>query len=153
MENWFAVDQLDVERLLTDWRWLCPQPVTLVARNAFADLFLENESGEILKLDVAIGKLTKVADSYDQFRELAATHEKREEWFAETDEKAGAARGLKPNLTQCVGFSVPLVFAESGTPDTPYITDLYEHVSFLGDLNRQISSLPEGTKVRLRVKR
>lgn len=50
-------------------------------------------------------------------------------------------------------FSVPLVFAESGSPDTPYVADLYEHISFLGDLNRQISSLPDGAKVRIRVKR
>src|SRR5262249_54280119 len=126
MENWFAVDHLDVERLLADWRWLCSQRMTLVARNAFADLFLCDESGEVFRLDVAIGKLTKVADSDAQFRELAASHEKREEWFAETDVRAAAARGLKPNTNQCIGFSVPLVFAEGGSPDTPYIADLYE---------------------------
>jgi len=93
MENWFAVDHLDVERLLADWRWLCPQRTTLVARNAFADLFLRDESGEVFRLNVAVGKLAKVADSEAQFRELAASHEKREEWFAEADEQAAAARG------------------------------------------------------------
>jgi len=45
------------------------------------------------------------------------------------------------------------VFSDGGRSDTPYVTDLYDHVSFLGDLNRQISSLPDGTKVRLQVKR
>ncbi len=151
MENWFAVDHLDVERLLANWRWLCPKRMTLAAKNAFADLFLRGESGEVFRLDVAAGKLTIVADSEAKFRELAASHEKREEWFAEADEQAAAARGLKPNATQCIGFSVPLVFAESGSPDTLYVVDLYENVSFLGDLNRQISSLPDGTKVRLKV--
>ncbi len=152
MENWFAVDHLDVERLLTDWRWLCPKRMTLVAKNSFADLFLRDESGEIFRLDVAVGKLTKVADSEAQFRELAASREKRKEWFKESAEQAASERGLKPNATQCIGFSVPLVFAESGSSDTPFVVDLYEHVSFLGDLNRQISDLPDGTKVRLRVK-
>jgi hypothetical protein len=78
--------------------------------------------------------------------------DKREEWFKEADEQAAAGRGLKPNAIQCIGFSVPLVFAESGSPDTPYVADLYEHISFLGDINRQISSLPDGAKVRLHVK-
>ena len=55
--------------------------MTLVARNAFGDLFLRDESGEIFRLDVAVGKLAIIADSEDQFRKLAATHEKREEWF------------------------------------------------------------------------
>jgi len=141
MENWFAVDHLDVERLLADWRWLCPKRMTLLARTAVADLFLRDEEGEIFRLDVSVGKLTKVADSEAEFRE------KRDEWFAEA-----SAWGLKPNATQCIGFSVPLVFAESGSPDTAYIVDIYENVSFLGDLHRQISSLPDGTKVRLRVK-
>lgn len=152
MQNWFAVEHLDAERLLADWRWLCPEPMTLVARNAFADLFLRDNWGAIYLLDVAVGKLTKLADSENQFRELAATSEKREQWFAEADEEA-AVRGLTPDATQCVGFSTPLVFAESGHPDNPYVADLYEHVSFLGDLNRQIADMPEGTKVRLQVKR
>jgi hypothetical protein len=152
MENWFAVDDLDVERLLADWRWLCPGRMTLAARNVFGALFLADESGRLFRLDVAVGKLTRVADSEAQFRDLAESHEKREEWFAEAAEQTLAARWLKPNATQCIGFRAPLVFAESGSPGTPYLADLYEHVSFLGDLNRQISSLPDGARVRLRAK-
>lgn len=151
MQDWFAVHDLDVERLLVDWRWLCGKPMALVARNAFGDLFLRDESGYVHQLDVAIGKLTKVADSEAHFAELALSGERQEEWFAVADEKAAIARGLEPNKVQCIGFSVPLVFAESGCSDTAYVADLYEHVSFLGDLNRQIAELPEGAKVRLRV--
>jgi hypothetical protein len=127
--------------------------MTLLARSAFAELFLRDESGEVFRLDVAVVKLTKVADSEAEFRELAASREKRGEWCREAAEQSAWARGLKPDATQCIGFSVPLIFAESGSPDTPYVADLYEHISFLGDLNRQISSLPDGAKVRIRVKR
>jgi hypothetical protein len=151
MQNWFAVEQLDVQRLLADWRWLCPESMTLVARNAFANLFLRDNSGTIFLLDVAVGTLTKVADSEAQFRELAATSEKRERWFAETDEQVAAKRGLTPSAAQCIGFSAPLVFSESGHPDNPYVADLYEHVAFLGDLNRQIAELPDGAQVRLQM--
>src|ERR1700687_2023403 len=144
MQNWFAVEHLDVERLLVGWRWLWPKQMTVVDRKIFGDLFLRDESGEVFRLDVAVGKLVTVAQSEAQFRTLAESHDKREEWFKEADEQAAAVRGLKPNHTQCLGFSVPLVFVESGSPDTPYVADLYEHISFLGDLNRQISSLPDG---------
>ena len=151
MQVWFAVHDLDVGRLLVDWRWLCNAPMALVARNAFGDLFLRDESGRVHQLDVAIGKLTTVADSEAQFRELALSVERQEEWFAVTDEKAAIARGLEPSNNQCIGFGVPLVFAGSGSSDTAYVADLYEHVSFLGDLNRPIADLPEGAKVRLRI--
>jgi hypothetical protein len=147
MADWFAIDDLDVERLLADWRWLCPNRMSLVAKTAFGDMFLRDETEQIYRLEVASGKLLKVADSEAQFRELAIS--KREEWFAESDELAAAARGLKPSVTQCIGFSVPVVFREGGTPDTPYVADLYDHVSFLGDLNGQVANLPDGAKVRL----
>ena len=152
MDHWFNVEHLDLERLLADWRWLCPQRMTLLARNAFGDLFLLDESGRVFRLDVALGKLIGVADSEAQFRELADTQDKQQEWFAQADEEAAATRGLKPTDNECIGFAVPLVFAEGGGSDTPYV-DLYEYLSFLGDMNRQISSLPDGTKVRLQVKR
>ena len=90
----------------------------------------------------------KVADSEAQFKELAPS--KLEEWFAESDEVAAAAKGLKPNLTQCIGFSVPLVFRSNPTsPNNPYVVDLYEHIAILGDINQQIATLPDGAKVRL----
>jgi hypothetical protein len=66
---------------------------------------------------------------------------------------AYAAKGLRPTTDQCIGFSVPLVFAEAGSSDTAFVIDIYDHVSFLGDLHRQISNLPDGAKVRLNVKR
>jgi hypothetical protein len=151
-ESRFAIEHLDVERLLADWRWLVPHSMALLARNAFGDLFLRDDSGAVFWLDVAVGKFTRVADSEMQFRDLAMTTQQRQEWFAEADEQAGERRGLRPDSTQCIGFAVPLVFAESGSTDTPFVTDLYEYVSFLGDLHQHIADLPEGAKVRLVVR-
>ena len=152
MEHDFPIDHLLVERLLAEWRWLCPQPMSLVARNAFGDLFLCDQAGRIFRLDVAIGQVMEIAESRAQFQSLSRTKEKREEWFLESDELAAAKRGLEPNADQCIGFKIPIVVAESGTPNNAFGGDLYEHVSFLGDLHRQISELPDGSKVRLQVK-
>jgi hypothetical protein len=151
MESYFLVDHLDVERLLGEWRWLCPQPMTLVARSAFGDLFLRDEAGIIFKLDVAIGQLKQIAKSEAEFRNLARTKEQREEWFAESDELAATAGGLKPGPEQCVAFKTPILFAEGGAPNNAYVGSLYEQVAFLGDLHRQIAELPEGTKVQFRL--
>lgn len=151
MEVWFQVDGLEVERLLSDWRWLCPSRATLLARNVFGELFLQDETGVILWLNTTTGKLSRVAESKAQFLQMAETSEKRREWLAEHEAKAYAERGLVPGSSQCIGFGVPAVFAEGGTPATAYIADIYEHVSFLGDLHRQIVSLPDGSKIQLRV--
>ena len=72
MANQWSVGDLDGERLLSDWRWLCPQKVTLIARNAYGDLFLRDQSGRVFWLDVAGGTLLQVADSEEQFFALSA---------------------------------------------------------------------------------
>jgi hypothetical protein len=153
MESYFLVGHLDVDRLLSEWRWLCPQSLALVARSAFGDLFLRDEAGKIFKLDIAIGQLNEVARSEIEFRDLACTKEKREQWFAESDERAAMGRGLNPNQDQCVAFKTPIIFAEAGAPNNTYVGSLYEQVSFLGDLNRQISQLPDGSKVQFRIQK
>ena len=148
----FDVDQLDVSRLLEQWRWLCGESVTLVARNGFGDMFLRTNERKILWLNVGGGTLTEIAESELGFEHSLAESAKRELWFAEQQLAAFAERGLKPNDLQCVGFKTPVVFAESrNVPDNAYVADLYEHVSFLGDLHRQIADVPNGGNVRLKV--
>ena len=147
------VDDLDVERLLADWRWLCPQKLMLINRNAFGDMFLSDEKGRVFWLNVAVGCMSLIANCEAEFLKMSDDADKIQEWFAESDEQAAAKRGLIPGPCQCIGFSVPLVFAQSGSPETAYVADIYEHIGFLGDLHRQIATLPDGAKVRLRVTR
>jgi hypothetical protein len=147
------VDDLDVERLLADWRWLCPQKLMLINRNAFGDMFLSDEEGRVFWLNVAVGCMSLIANCEAEFLKMSDDADKIQEWFAESDEQAAAKRGLIPGPCQCIGFSVPLVFAQSGSPETAYVADIYEHIGFLGDLHRQIATLPDGAKVRLRVTR
>jgi hypothetical protein len=152
MERPFNIEQLDVDRLLEQWRWLSSDPMTLVARNGFGDMFLRTTKGTILWLTVGDGTLTEIAESELDFENALAESAKRELWFAEQQLAAFAENGLKPNDLQCVGFKTPVVFAESANvPKNAYIADLYEQVSFLGDLHRQIADSPNGAKVRLKV--
>jgi hypothetical protein len=151
VEKWLKVDDLQIERLLSDWRWLCPAKLSLLAKNLFGELFLMDETGVVLWLNTTVGKLSKVANSKAEFLEMAETSQKRQEWFVEQKAVVYADRGLVPSSSQCIGFGVPAVFAEGGTPDAAFVADIYEHVSFLGGLHRQLSASPDGSKVRLRV--
>jgi hypothetical protein len=148
----FDIEQLDLNRLLAQWHWLCVDPVVLVARNGFGDLFLRTVKGKILWLNVGDGTLTEVAESESRFEHSLQESANRELWLAEQQLEAFAERGLKPNDLQCIGFKVPVVFAESANvPNNAYVADLYEQVSFLGDLHRQILDDPNGAQVRLKV--
>jgi hypothetical protein len=150
----FDVSDLSIDQLLVDWRWLCPGPVSLLARNVFGDLFLRNVEGKVFWLQVAIGKLSEVAPSESRFLDLLKQDSNRKEWLVEADAQAAAERGFRPHKTQCIGFKIPLVFAQSkDAPDNAYVADLYEQVSFLGDLHRRIADTPDGAPVKLRIVR
>jgi hypothetical protein len=58
-ERSFSVEGLDVKRLLEQWRWLSTDPMTLVARNGFGDMFLRTTKGKILWLTVGDGALSE----------------------------------------------------------------------------------------------
>jgi hypothetical protein len=148
----FDIGHLDVSRLLEQWRWLCSESVTLLARNGFGDLSLQTLDGKVVSLSVRSGTLSEVAESESSFKDWLNDPAKREVWFAEQQLETLAERGLRPNDFQCIGFKMPVVFAESANyPSNAYVADLYEQVSFLGDLHRQIADVPNGAKISLRV--
>ncbi len=62
MQQRFDVGHLDARRLLAEWRWLCSDRMTLIARNAFGDLFLRNEQGAVFQLRIGAGKLDEESD-------------------------------------------------------------------------------------------
>lgn len=143
------IKKLDSERLLSEWRWLCPQALTVIDKNAFGDLFLSDERGRVHMLDIGGGEFSLIAESIPEFTALAKTPEMHQKWFQESAVKSASDRGLVPGWDQCIGFSTPVVFAEGGGLDSAYIADLYEQVAFLGDIHRQIADVPDGGKVRL----
>jgi hypothetical protein len=142
-------ETIDSERLLREWRWLCPEALSVIDRSAFGDLFLRDEAGRVHMLDVGSGEFSLIAESISEFTELAKTPEMREEWFAEREVNAAVERGLVPGPGQCIGFYPPVVFAESDGLSSAYVIDLYDNVACLGDLHRQIATMPDGAKVRI----
>jgi hypothetical protein len=58
------------------------------------------------------------------------------EWFLEDLAAQARQKGLSPAKGQCVAYKIPIVFKESANmPDNIYVADLYEFVSFMGDLH------------------
>lgn len=151
MAHYADVEALDQDRLLSEWRWLCPQPVTIIDRNVYGDLFLRDELGRVHMLDVGSGELALIADSVSEFEERSATTENRNEWFTEFEANEAAKLGLVPGAAQCIAFDIPVVFEESAKASA-YVADLYDYVGFLGDVHRQIASEPEGAKVKVLIK-
>ena len=136
--------------MLEEWRWLCPGELSLIAVDAFADLFLEDSEFAIMRLDTTIGRLDRIAGSTEEFVRLTQSSEHRKKWFREDAAVALSEQGFDPAKGKCIGYKTPIVFEEStGLASNVYIADLYEYVSFLGDLHFQMKDVPDGGRVRL----
>lgn len=150
MYPYFDVDCLSGERLLEEWRWLCPGKFRLIAVDAFADLFFEDSESAIMRLDTTIGRLDRIAGSSEEFVRLTQDSEHREKWLCEDVAVALSKQGFDPAKGKCIAYKTPIAFEGStGDAGNVYIADLYEYVSFLGDLHFQMKNVPDGGKVRL----
>jgi len=150
MYPYFDVRDLSVERLLKEWLWLCPGNRRLVAVDAFADLFLEDGERAVVRLETTNGKLDRIADSVAEFLKSTQDINIRKDWFSEDVALSLAEQGFNPSKGQCIGYKTPIVFKEStGDASNVYIAELYEYVSFLGDLHFQMRYVPDGGQVRL----
>lgn len=152
MYPYFDIDGISSERLLQEWQWLTAGEFRLLAANAFGDLFLQDVQGKVHRLDVTGGTISAIAASPAGFREAAKDTANKKEWFLEELAELAERKGCSPGKGQCVGGKIPFVFKESANrPDNMYVADLYEYVSFMGDLHRQISEVPDGGEVRIKV--
>jgi hypothetical protein len=153
MISHFDVRELSAEKLLQEWRWLCPEDLQLVAINAFGDLFLENTQGAILQLDVAVGTLWPISDSLAIFKSLATDPGNQNAWFHSDLEARLERNGFRLCEKQCFGYKIPVVFKESATiVENVYVGDVNECVSFLGDLHKQLRDQADGAKVRINIR-
>jgi hypothetical protein len=105
-----------------------------------------NEPG-ILWLDVGAARLTRVAESADEFKRLMQQTEHAEVWFLPqlVGDLIVSGKRLAPG--QCYSYKVPPMLSGKMELDNFEPTDLLVHCSMFAQIGRQIQHLPEGTKI------
>ena len=68
MYPYYDIDGISAEMLLREWKWLTSGEFSLLAVNAFGDLFLRDINGSVHRLDVTSGTIFAVATSVAEFR-------------------------------------------------------------------------------------
>jgi hypothetical protein len=99
----------DWNKLFVGWEWLLPPEFTVWLMNRFGDLFLVTPDGTVHMLDVAVGTLTKLAESRADFSTRVDEGDNAGNWFflPLVDRLVSAGMGLQPG--QCYGFKLPPV--------------------------------------------
>lgn len=140
-------DDVDLDGLLSEWRWLADESYQPVVITALGDLFLRHADSRIFWLQAGWGQLVEVADSADEFKQLMTQPENAIEWFNPQLVGDILATGMRLDPGECFGYKVPPVLGGEIVPDNFEQTDLHVHFGILGQIHRQVKDLPPGTPI------
>lgn len=140
-------DGLDFEMLLEEWRWLVPDSMEPVVVSALGDLFLRDDDNTIHWLDTGSGKLTRVANSPEHFKELMVQPDNANVWFIPQliGDLIESGRVLAGG--QCYSCDVPPGLGGEFIVENVKPTDIRIHFSMFGQIFRQTKDLPDGTPI------
>ena len=141
-----AIDELRVA-----WSWLLPDEYQPVLFSALGDLFYQIASGEIWWLNTGTAEVSKLADSQPEFQRLLGT-DRAGEWFlpALVEELISAGKTLGPG--RCYTFAILPIFREATyAVENLNPVDASEHFRLTGHIHKEISELPDGATVKVKI--
>jgi hypothetical protein len=135
------------------WSWLLPEPWTPIICSMVGRLFLEKPGGELHCLDTCTGLLEQVASSRAQFDEfIRSSPDLVDDWFLPPLVEQLHAAGKKPGAGECYGFMILPVFAEGKyEADNMFVRPVREQFVGIAEIHRELSSMSDGAKMRLKV--
>lgn len=144
---------LDWGKLLAPWHETLPSKFTLWMVNRFGEPILALDDGSIWILSLDEGNLKKVADSRDEFCDLADQGNNGNEWFfiPLVDELVAAGITLKHG--ECYGFTLPPVVGGKYELGNVRPKPLGDYYGFLADFYRQIADVPDGGTITFEIVR
>lgn len=137
--------------LLAEWRWMIGGHARAVGWSSAGDLFYSDERDQIWHLDTGAGTAEPVAESPSEFELVLVDATRSEDLFLLPVVRAYEAAHGRLTAGQCLGFTTLPVFGGPYSAHNRYAITIAEHVSFTGDLHRQIHDLPDGTAVKIKV--
>ena len=114
---------------------------------AFGDWFLLDDDGSVHFLDLVAGKLSKAAETGDEFRRTMKLPEKLDEWFMAGLVESLLECGMVLGPGECYGYKLPPIVGGQLEVENIEPTDIVIHQSLLSQIHEQTRNLPEGTKI------
>ncbi|MDX8469585.1 DUF1851 domain-containing protein [Mesorhizobium sp. VK23B] len=135
------------------WSWLLPEPWNPVVCSMVGGVFIERPNNGVHWLDTGTGLVEQVAHNRAEFEEMIRLRpDLVDEWFLPPLVKRLRAADKKPKAGECYGFTILPVFAEGKFDiDNMFVIPVSEQFIGIADIHRQLSKLPDGSMVQLKV--
>jgi hypothetical protein len=145
------ISKIDTEDICSDWQWLLKNQKSVILVSSIGDIFLLGNDDSVYWLQTDGGILTKVAENVTQFEIFLSEPDKIHNWFLPLliDKLINAGKILKDSEV----YSLKTMGVLGGDYSVENIqpTDISVHFALTGQISRQISDLPDGTKVNIKV--
>jgi type VI secretion system (T6SS) immunity protein Tdi1 len=146
------VDLGEVRTALSEWSWFLKGKWSPLLVSAVGDVFLENETGQVFRLDTGTGEIEPVASTVSAFSEALQSPASERDWLLAPVIDELRSQGKTLGRGQCYGFTILPVFKEgSYKAANRFVISALEHIRVTGNMHLQIKDLADGDKVRIRV--
>ena len=151
--NDYLIDQtgLDWQGLLSEWHWLLPAQFRVWLLTRSGDLFIAVPDDSIHMLDVGAGTLLQVANSRDEFCAKIDEPGVTDDWLMIPVVNQLVESGVVLAPGQCYSYRQLPVLGGTYTAENRMAFPIREHFGGWGSLHRQMSNLPDGSKVIIKV--
>ncbi|TAK91541.1 MAG: DUF1851 domain-containing protein [Burkholderiaceae bacterium] len=142
----FIPSSAALQCLREGWSWLIPESLSAFMCASSGDVFLEAEDQSIHWLDTGQGRLTRVAESREEF--LSALREDNgAEWLLAPviDQLLDSGKSLAPD--QCFAYKVMPILGGTYTVDNMVPMSASKWYGFSGYVHSQIKDLPDGAHI------
>jgi hypothetical protein len=141
--------EFERESLLFSWRWLIGDAKSPVLLTVMGDAFVQDaEDGSVHLLSVGPGTLERVADSFDEFREVLSDPGFLVDHFVPRLVADLRARGCVLEPGQLYGFKVPPILGGGYVLENLEPTDIAVHFEVTGQIYEKARHVPTGTRIK-----
>jgi hypothetical protein len=136
----------DIERALEAWQWLPIGGKRVIRVTPFGDFFLADKDG-IWFLDTIEGIVKPVCKTEDELDALLRNEDMQDEYLLGGFVERAEREGLLPGEGQCYTFKVHPMLGAAIAYDNIEVMSFVVAVNLVGQLLKQIRSMPDGTRI------
>jgi hypothetical protein len=147
------IHKIDSQDIMESWLWKLQDQDQLLLVSVIGDMFFIGNNSEINWLDVGSGELQLIAQNIEDFKIKLQDDENIENWFLESIVEDLYESGLQLKENEVFGYiKLPIMGGDYDISNFEPI-DMSVHFTFAGQIHEQIKDLPNGTKVKINVKK
>ena len=135
-----------------NWNWSGLNPESILEKNAFGNLIVKATDGTIWRIIPEDIICSQIASSNSDFSVLRQTEEFIEDWEMQNLVLVAQAEFGLLEKTECYCFIMPSIVGGAYDKSNFRKGELKEYLGATGAIGAQIAHLPDGTKVKLKVK-